>query len=283
MEIWVEEVFISNLLMNTIILLLCKQLLGLKTSTVRILLVATCTAIIGVLFAVQTNDSVILIAKIALALGMTLLASPSVQTKKVVLHFFVLLFVTALLGGIGYAVIHTLDAFQILNGQMFIKHPLLLSLVYLLSFLAYLMTKNLIKVLKTTWLRSGNVFTVCLEEGNQKAVIEAFLDTGNCLTDPETLQPIMIVSLHVFEQLYGVSAAIQLYLKNYHQLNLNKQHFVEVAGVGNSSKLLVFELSRVVIANNYLKKELLKPLVGVTMSSLNHLNCGCILNPQMLI
>lgn len=284
MEVFLEEVFVSNFIMNLVILLQVKHVLVHNASNKHLAIASLIASVAGILFLLLQAPALALFAcKTLFASAIVCIAFPVTNAKQFVVYLFSFLLCTALYGGIGYAVFQNLNQVPTLVNSALLRHSYILAAIYVVTITCYLLIKNLVGLFKQRLAKAAYQYNVTLYNDSYCAKVSGYLDSGNCLTDPNTNKPIIIISEQVFSKLFGMQALLYFYSKQYDKINLMHPHWINSCGVGVQSKMLVFTLSGAEICHDNAVKQVIHPVVGLTCSSLSELGCGCILSPVMLI
>ncbi|MFA6860021.1 MAG: sigma-E processing peptidase SpoIIGA [Clostridia bacterium] len=283
MEIIVEDVFLSNLTMNLAILFFTRSVTSNNAKKIGIILVAIVVSVISLFYPlfVMSNFATIVV-KLLLGAGIVLTAFKIGNIKNFLYIYLIFMLSTAVFGGLSFAIVFLVNGTSAnpfdMNAQ-----SLPLAVIYSISILTVMLVKSLVKKTKKNMLSSQLTYFVTLSSGKVSQKFLAFLDTGNTLVDPATSKPIIMISASVFEGLFGKKSLIDVFLKRYDNLCVEKPHLVNVSGVGKESKIFVFELSKATILLDKKTKDINCPLAGLSFSSFEHLGCKGLLNPLMLI
>ncbi len=194
MTIYIDVVFIENIIMNYIILLASGLIGKNRINHVRILIAAGIGAIYTVIayisrLAVYSN----ILLKFILSVIIVYVAYNAQTIKKLwkeVLFFYLTSF---LFGGVAFALIYILKPQEILmkNGLFLGTYPL--KTIFMSAIIAYVIIMSAFKIIKRR-ISKKNMYCkliVCLNE----KIIEttAMIDTGNLLKEPISNTPVIIV------------------------------------------------------------------------------------------
>lgn len=194
MVVYVDVIFIENLIMNYAILYTTFYMKKIKVSKIRIFI----SSIIGAIYAIiifvpkigRINN---VITKIILSFIMLRIIHKEKKLKKfieLVLMFYLISFT---IGGLAFA-ISFLKSGQIhnYNNSLIIEFPVISSVVAL--FIGILLIKNVFKNIKNLIKKDDIFYQLEIYIEKKKSSINAILDTGNMLKDPITKAPVIIVN-----------------------------------------------------------------------------------------
>ncbi len=194
MTIYIDVVFLENLVMNSIILIASGIILKKKLKWIRILLASSLGAIytiIGYISVLEIYSNLIL--KIILSVLIIYIAfNPQTvkQLWKDVLIFYLTSFV---FGGVAFALIYVVKPQDILmkNGLFLGTYPL--KTVLLAAVLAFIVIIAAFAIVKTKFSKKDMFCDVEVELNNKKIKTRAMIDTGNLLKEPITNTPVIVL------------------------------------------------------------------------------------------
>jgi len=287
MELYIEYVIIDNLVINTLILLCTKATLKLKARFWRILV----SALIGTAFAVVypllgLSNWILFPMKVALGVIMVLILAPYSRFKDFVLSFVFFLLYTLLLGG---AVIATLMVFgtsieMLASGGYDIVVPVGVILLIVSLYVAIIVA--VAKYINRKRNIDPFIRQVLLKIGDTNLEFNAFIDSGNKLTDKKTGLPVIILSLSLLEKYFSKDQLEDLILlcgkaKNSPFKNVHNITYGTISG--EEKKMVVFEASSLCIKSQSSEYITNKFMVGVTYQKFNDtVKYDMLLNPAVL-
>ena len=194
MTIYIDVVFLENLVMNSIILIASGIILKKKLKWIRILLASSLGAIytiIGYISVLQIYSNLVL--KVILSILIIYIAfNPQTvkQLWKDVLIFYLTSFV---FGGVAFALIYVVKPQDILmkNGLFLGTYPL--KTVLLAAVLAFIVIIAAFAIVKTKFSKKDMFCDVEVELNNKKIRTRAMIDTGNLLKEPITNTPVIVL------------------------------------------------------------------------------------------
>ncbi len=194
MTIYIDVVFLENLVMNSIILIASGIILKKKLKWIRILLASSLGAIytiIGYISVLEIYSNLVL--KVILSILIIYIAfNPQTvkQLWKDVLIFYLTSFV---FGGVAFALIYVLKPQDILmkNGLFLGTYPL--KTVLLAAIVAFIIIIAAFAIVKTKFSKKDMFCEVEVELNNKKIKTRAMIDTGNLLKEPITNTPVIVL------------------------------------------------------------------------------------------
>ena len=192
--IYIDVVFLENLVMNSIILIATGIILKKKLKWIRILLASSLGAIytiIGYISVLEIYSNLML--KIILSILIIYIAFNSQTVKQLwkdVLIFYLTSFV---FGGVAFALIYVVKPQDILmkNGLFLGTYPL--KTVLLAAIVAFIIIIAAFAIVKTKFSKKDMFCDVEVELNNKKIKTRAMIDTGNLLKEPITNTPVIVL------------------------------------------------------------------------------------------
>ena len=194
MTIYIDVVFLENLVMNSIILIASGIILKKKLKWIRILLASSLGAIytiIGYMSVLEIYSNLVL--KVILSILIIYIAfNPQTvkQLWKDVLIFYLTSFV---FGGVAFALIYVVKPQDILmkNGLFLGTYPL--KTVLLAAIVAFIIIIAAFAIVKTKFSKKDMFCDVEVELNNKKIKTRTMIDTGNLLKEPITNTPVIVL------------------------------------------------------------------------------------------
>lgn len=265
MIVYVEYVIIDNMVIDTLILLLTKQLAKLNTTKNRLLfssLFGTTIALISPLLPSIIN----LIVKPLVAILMVIVAF-KIGSKRQFCGAICLFFLsTFLFGGACYGICEMLGIHIIIKNGLMYEYKFPIGLALLICSFVYFLAKNIINYCLNLQKQSKNLFHVEISSNKNNFVGTAFLDTGNCLLMNN--KPITIINYKVFNKLYPNIPLEYVLLKK--DMGLPNQKYFEVKSITqNAEKILTFEVDKITLQNKQVKNAIVGLSLGNFKKSTN--------------
>lgn len=249
MTIYVDLVFLINLIMDFYILSGVKFLLRLDTKLIRIILGSLIGSLSLFLLFFHLSTISLNIFKIIISLLMVLVAFGKYKFLNKLFYLYV---VSIFLGGSIYLINDSLG--YEMNGLLFINNGYSINLIILLiisPIVIYLYVKEFLKLKN----KLNTTYNVTIKIKKREIKIEGFLDTGNKLIDPYFHRPIILLSKKCID------------------LRGKKIIYVPFTSLNNNGLLKCIIPEYILIDN----KKYNKVLIGIS----ENLNYDCILNERL--
>ena len=249
MTIYVDLVFLINLIMDFYILSGVKFLLKLDTKLIRILLGSLIGSLSLFLLFFHLSTILLNLFKIIISLLMVLI---TFGKYKFFNRLFYLYVVSIFLGGSIYLINDSLG--YKVSSFLFINNGYSINLIILLiisPIIIYLYVKEFVSLKK----KLNTTYNVTIKINNKKIKLEGFLDTGNKLIDPYFHRPIILLS------------------KKYIDLRGEKIIYVPFSSLNNNGLLKCIIPEYILIDD----KKYNKVLIGIS----ENLSYDCILNERL--
>lgn len=249
MTIYVDLVFLINLIMDFYILSGVKFLLKLETKLVRILLGSLIGSISLFLLFFHLSTLFLNLLKIIISLLMVLVTFGKYKFFNRLFYVYV---ISIFLGGSIYLINDSLG--YKVSGFLFINNGYNINLIILLiisPIIIYLYINEFLKLKK----KLNTTYNITIKIKKKEINIEGFLDTGNKLIDPYFHRPIILLS------------------KKYIDLRDKKIIYVPFSSLNNSG-LLKCIIPEYILIDNKKYKDV---LIGIS----ENLSFDCILNERL--
>lgn len=268
MHVYIEEVFLSNVLITFVILYLTAKICKYFNKK-RIILASIVGAILSTFYPIIHQSLVILpfFYKTVTALVIILISFRWKGYKSFAFNMATFLLITGLFGGIILAI----EYFSLIK-----TIPLYISALIILIF-SYLISVWFNKVYLKEKI-TNYLYKTKLVLGEKIFEFEAYLDSGNTLIDPITNKPIIIVTPTVLQMIYKNISYADILLGKVDKIR--GAHYIEFSTAYKGGKMLVFEVDKLLIMDKTSNKEITQIYCGVSYSSFaKRLNCQLLLNP----
>lgn len=286
MEIYIEYVIIDNLVINSLILILVKNTLKLKSSWWRIALGAVLGTVVAcVLPLLNISQLLQFPIKIALGLVMVLCLAKYVRFKTYIFSFLLFIAYTIIMAGgvLAILMLFGTDIDMLASGGYDIALPygIILLIVSLYAYIITLIARFLSRK------RDINPFIkkIKLYIGKKEIDFTAFIDSGNSLKDKKTGLPVIVVSLSSLEKFFSKEELEELIL----QREKSKGVFKGVRSIsfgtvaGECKKMIIFEADKLVIFNESGEYITNSFMVGVAFKKFKDaIHYDMLLNPAIL-
>lgn len=200
--IYIDIIFLENLIMNSIIIYATGITLKTKTSIIRI----TLSSLIGSIYAIITYISEIeiyasIILKLILSIIMVYIAFNPQNIKKMLKQTAIFYLVSFIFGGVALYLIYFIKP-----QEVFIKNGIfvgenILKIILLGAIVAFLIIKISLKIIKTKINSKDMYCKIKVKLEGKYIETRAMIDTGNLVKEPITNIPVVIIESSL---LYGV-------------------------------------------------------------------------------
>jgi len=248
--IYIDLVFLINLIMDFYILSGVKFLLHLKTKLYRIIIGSFVGSLSIFLLFFSFSNLILNILKISISIIMILI---TFGKNKFLYNLFYLYIISIFLGGSIYLINDSLG-YEV-DGLLFITNGYSINLIILVlisPIILLLYIKELLNYKK----KINTLYDVIIKFKTCEINIEGFLDTGNKLVDPYFHRPIILLN------------------KKYINLRGKKIIYVPFNSLNNNG-LLKCVTCEYILVNN---KKIENVLIGIS----ENLNMDCILNERII-
>ena len=194
MTIYIDVVFLENLVMNSIILVASGIILKKKMKWIRIILASFLGAIytiIGYISVLEIYSNLIL--KVILSILIIYIAFNPQTVKQLWKDILIFYLTSFVFGGVAFALIYVVKPQDILmkNGLFLGTYPL--KTVLLAAIVAFIIIIAAFAIVKTKFSKKDMFCDVEVELNNKIIKTRAMIDTGNLLKEPITNTPVIVL------------------------------------------------------------------------------------------
>lgn len=194
MTIYIDVVFLENLLMNSIILVASGIILKKKIKWIRTILASSLGAIytiIGYISVLEIYSNLIL--KVILSILIIYIAFNPQTVKQLWKELLIFYLTSFVFGGVAFALIYVVKPQNILmkNGLFLGTYPL--KTVLLAAIVAFIIIIAAFAIVKTKFSKKDMFCDVEVELNNKIIKTKAMIDTGNLLKEPITNTPVIVL------------------------------------------------------------------------------------------
>ena len=194
MTIYIDVVFLENLVMNSIILVASGIILKKKMKWIRIILASSLGAIytiIGYISVLEIYSNLIL--KVILSILIIYIAFNPQTVKQLWKDLLIFYLTSFVFGGVAFALIYVVKPQDILmkNGLFLGTYPL--KTVLLAAIVAFIIIVAAFAIVKTKFSKKDMFCDVEVELNNKMIKTRAMIDTGNLLKEPITNTPVIVL------------------------------------------------------------------------------------------
>lgn len=285
MQVYVEDVFIDNFVIDFLLLLLTSRILHLNAKK-RLMVLGALIGVLGTVLSLLFSLSGItaILYKIILSAVLVLCITPTTNLKKFFLAHITFITLTFVFGGLITAISLNFGKPIITeNGETLYELGLPMGIILgTISLGAYAIIK-FIKSLQKRLVQSSFYCTATLFDNDKKIKIRAFIDSGNTLIDPLTQKPVMFISYQSFSKIFQ-DIPIALVMLKKPVPALKNSHYISLGTITNQkSSALVFTVDKIIIKNDKKTIEIESPTLALTFLNLNKkLDSEMLINPLIL-
>ncbi len=194
MTIYIDVVFIENLIMNYIILFATSIIIKIKVKHIRLILASGLGAIysiIAYMSILEMYSSVIL--KIILSIIIVYIAYNPQNVKNMWKYLVIFYMTSFVFGGAAFALIYIIKPQDILmkNGLFLGTYPL--KTIILGAIVAFIVIVTSFKLVKSKISKKDMFCTIKININEKEIEAKAMIDTGNLLKEPISNTPVIVV------------------------------------------------------------------------------------------
>ena len=285
MQVYVEDVFIDNFVIDFLLLFLTSRILHLNAKK-RLLVLGALIGVLGTVLSLLFSLSGItaILYKIILSAVLVLCITPTTNLKKFFLAHITFITLTFVFGGLITAISLNFGKPIITeNGETLYELGLPMGIILGTISLGAFAIIKFIKSLQKRLVQSSFYCTATLFDNDKKIKIRAFIDSGNTLIDPLTQKPVMFISYQSFSKIFQ-DIPIALVMLKKPVPALKNSHYISLGTITNQkSSALVFTVDKIIIKNDKKTIEIESPTLALTFLNLNKkLDSEMLINPLIL-
>ncbi|MDD3838967.1 MAG: sigma-E processing peptidase SpoIIGA [Clostridia bacterium] len=220
-KVYLDVLFIQNIIMNYIILWSVKKLMKIRTSDIR-LIAASALGGVYAIFALYPNFELLMNAptKFILSLLMVLIAFSTHNLSEYFKVLGVFYLMTFVFGGAAFGLFYFTNVGIVLKNGIFYIHSFPFKLLMVSSIFAWLIVKYSWIHIKKKRLKGNFLMDIIIYFDQKQVALVALLDTGNSLSDPLSDLPVIVVEFEKMRDL--IPQDIQLIYEDNNQDDLEK-------------------------------------------------------------
>ena len=193
MTIYIDIVLIENVIMNYIILFATAIVSKIKIKHIRIFI----ASLLGAIYSVITYMGILklyssIVMKILLSILIVYIAFNPQSLKKMWKNLLIFYLTSFVFGGVAFALIYILKPQDILMKNGFFLGTYPLKTVLLGAIISFLVILVAFKIIKDKFSKK-DLFCDLEIKINKIVKTTAMIDTGNCLKDPITNNPVVVI------------------------------------------------------------------------------------------
>lgn len=194
MTIYIDVVFIENLLMNYIILFATTVVLKLKTKHMRCLL----ASLIGAIYTILAYISRLQIysnffLKLLLSFIMIYIALNPKNIKQLFKYTLIFYLTSFVFGGAAFALIYIVKPQELLRNNGLILNSNSLKIIFISAIVAFMIITIAFKIVKNKISAKDMYCNILVKLNDKEIETKAMIDTGNFLKEPITNTPVIVV------------------------------------------------------------------------------------------
>ena len=202
MTVYLDIIFVENLLMNYIIIFATGVVIKNECKKLRIFI----ASLLGAIYTIVMYLNIIpiysnVIMKFILSIAIVYIAFRPNTFKQLFKDMIFFYLVSFVFGGCVFALMYFLkpQMVEIRNGVFVGSYPIKVALIG--AFIAFIILQMCFKLVKTKLSKKDVIYNVQININNKSIEIQALLDTGNLLKDPITGFPVIVVEYNVLNSL----------------------------------------------------------------------------------
>ena len=200
--IYVDIIFLENLIMNSIILYATSIILKIKPKTVKIMISSTIGSVYAIiLYATNMKMYTSIISKIILSIIMVYVAFNSQNVKKMWKQLLIFYLTSFVFGGVSLYLIYVIKPQNILMKNGMFAGQYVLKVIMLAAIVAFVVIKISLKIIKTKFNPKDIYCKIKFKLNGKQIETKAMIDTGNLVKEPITNTPVIIVESTLLENI----------------------------------------------------------------------------------
>ena len=280
MTIYIDIIFIENIIMNAIILYATSIILKQKVKIIRLIISSTIGSIYSILmYITKLTIYSSIISKFILSVVMIYVAFIPNDLKKMFKQIIIFYLTSFVFGGVALNLIYFLrpENVSIKNGLFTGEYAL--KVIMLGAIMAFIIIKISIKIIKTKFNAKDMYCDIKLKINGKQIETKAMIDTGNLVKEPITNTPVVIVEESLLEGI--IPKEILKNLENILRGNLEnlpqdiqdeylpKLRCIPFSSLGKENGMLVgIKISEIVVKSEDDEKKTSNIIIGIYERSL---------------
>ncbi len=297
MILYIDVLFLENVIVNYGILLVTEKLSGRYSTTMRKFISAVIGAVYlaAMLLCPKIHTLYTIVGKLLLSILMTAVAFPGREMKGMLKAFLSFYLSTFIFAGAGYALMSlTNQGIYFKNGEFYnqMRSDTLL-LVFTLVF-GFLMVRAFTDIFRRRIEKESFIVKASIHLGEKTVSLLALIDTGNSLMDPVTQYPVMIAELDGIKELLpaGMAEWLKDWSKTQNVPGASEENFewkkrvrlIPFHAIGTSNGMLPgFKPDRICVEKEELQYERTQVVVCICQNKLSTRNqYRAIISPELI-
>lgn len=296
MEVYLDMLILENLVMNYIILWVTGKLTRESMSQLRLLFGAVIgTVYCAVMFFPSLRFLYTFIFKVILSVVLVAVVFYPLGFKKFLktLAFFYL--VSFAFGGAAFGLFYFSNSGAILSNGVFYLHNFSVMILVISTAIAYIVIKVSWSFVQAKVSKENMLILLNVELDNKSVNLKGLIDTANCLYDPITNNPVIVVELSAIKELLPYELQ-ELFHKRkqddlacimgviYNSSWINRFRLIPYNSLGKENGMLVgFKPDKINIESVNCNREVNNIVVGIYNKNLSRDNSyNALLHPQII-
>lgn len=200
--IYIDIIFLENLIMNSIIIYATSIILKVKAKTMRVIIASSIGSIYAIILYI-TNMKLYtsLISKLILSIVMVYIAFNPQSAKKMCKQVLIFYLTSFVFGGVSLYLIYVIKPQDILMKNGMYVGQYALKVIMLGAIVAFIVIKISLKFIKTKFNPKDIYCKIRLKLDGRQVETNAMIDTGNFVKEPITNTPVVIVESTLLEEI----------------------------------------------------------------------------------
>ena len=194
MNVYLDIIFLENIIMNSIILFATSLILKKKANYIRILvssIIGSIYSIIEYIYQLPIYSS--LISIVILSLVIVYVAFNPHSLNKMLKNLLIFYLVTFVFGGTALALLNVINSDNILSKITIFKENYIVKIAILGGFIGFIVIIIAFRIVKNKITTKDVLKQIRVKINNVEIETRAMLDTGNLLKEPITNIPVVII------------------------------------------------------------------------------------------
>lgn len=276
LTIYLDIIFIENVLMNYIILFATLVVIKVKNKRQQIKLFLS--SVIGSIYALIVYLEILpiysnLVAKVILSVVMIYVAFSPSNIKQLLKQLLIFYLVSFVFGGCTFALIYFIkpESVKIHNGVFVGTYPIKVALIA--GVVAFIITEIAFKINRNKLNSHNTLFCIKIYNEDKMLKVNALLDSGNMLKEPISGMPVIIIEKEtlgklipekILDYIEDIMGGDEKETKNEIQQYLSKVRMVPFMSIGKANGMLVgIKVDKVKIETEDINIERENVIVGI--------------------
>lgn len=275
MTIYVDVLFLENLILNSIILYATTIIAKVKIRHFRILGASSVGSIYVVIYYVfKINIYTDFFAKIMLALCIIYIVFKPQKGSELLKYVVIFFLVSFVFGGASLAVIYVVNSSNVIIINGMIKGDYTIKTVLFGIIIAFIVCILAFKLVKTKFTKKDMIRKIKIKLDGNEVVTSAMIDTGNLLKEPITNIPVVVVESTVLKDALPMELLentenilggdIERISKEIQEIYLSRLKVIPFSSLGKQNGMLLgIKSDSLIIEDEEGEKKIEKVIIGI--------------------